>query len=302
MKAVLAIPLLFAACADDADPVVSGAHHRYVVDRITLPTINAESRELGIDLNGDATPDNQLGMVIAALTSQGFAFQPALDRAVATGSTLVLVDIQTPDLHRTEVAAIELLLGASPSPSPCATPDDPVCGHHLDGSGTFAITGDRHEPLVGSIVDDVMHAGPGDTTIQLALGGTGVATIELAHARVRVESIDEAGVARLVVGGAVTPATVAEQMIPLFQQAINEQVARDCSPAAAPPGCGCPSGTGAGAMLGLFDDSPRDCAISLEEVRDNAGTQSLTSADVFLGDNGGLVSIGVGMTAVPATF
>ena len=65
--------VLVAGCADNGDVTgpFTGTPRRYVVDSITLPARNAKSHELGADLNGDQTVDNQLGAVISTLSSWG---------------------------------------------------------------------------------------------------------------------------------------------------------------------------------------------------------------------------------------
>src|SRR4051812_35657854 len=68
----------------DAPPPPMGTF-RYVLDKERVPTTNNEARLFGLDLNGDATIDNQLGMVIATLTSQGFDIQGATTTAVDHG-------------------------------------------------------------------------------------------------------------------------------------------------------------------------------------------------------------------------
>jgi hypothetical protein len=52
---------------DDVTGPFTGTPRRYVIDAITLPANNAEARLYGLDLNGDKTVDNQLGMVISTL-------------------------------------------------------------------------------------------------------------------------------------------------------------------------------------------------------------------------------------------
>jgi hypothetical protein len=302
MKPVLVIPLVLAACTTASDPPVpSGEHHHFVVDRLVLPQNNEEARNAALDINGDGMLDNQLGMVFGTLAGQNFAIQGSVDRAIATGSILMLIDLQTPDLADSDGAGFELLLGASPSPAPCASAEDPVCGRHLDGTGTFAVAAAGPSTLAGTISDGTFVGGPGPITIQLALGGTATTPIELAGTRVRVESISEDGIADAVITGAITRQTVDERMLPVFQTALAEAFARDCSAPTQPPQCGCAIGSPGAAMMDLLDGSPRDCEVSVPELRGNSVVESITSPDVEIGDRE-MLSFGFRVSAVRASF
>jgi hypothetical protein len=71
MRSVIIFPLsLIAACAADEpvyDPADCGTPRTYQIDAVGLPTNNADAREVTLDLNGDKTVDNQLGMVAATI-------------------------------------------------------------------------------------------------------------------------------------------------------------------------------------------------------------------------------------------
>jgi hypothetical protein len=71
MRLLVSLPLL-AACASSPAPDApfTGEVHRYAIDRFDLPASNAEARQLGDDLNGDHTADNQIGQVTATLTGE----------------------------------------------------------------------------------------------------------------------------------------------------------------------------------------------------------------------------------------
>ena len=57
-------------------------------------------------------------------------------------------------------------------------------------------------------------------------------------------------------------------------------------------------------MLGIFDDNPEDCAVTLDEFRANSLVQTLFRPDVDLDGDGtnDALSIGVGITGAAATF
>ncbi|HEX7699907.1 MAG TPA: hypothetical protein VF403_04270, partial [Kofleriaceae bacterium] len=98
-----------------------GAHYHFVVNKALVPTNNNESREYGLDLNGDGTPDNQLGMVLGTLAGMGFKIQDTLDVAVNDGNIILLLDFQAKDLTSAAAAGIQLYLGdkTTAMPAPC---------------------------------------------------------------------------------------------------------------------------------------------------------------------------------------
>lgn len=70
MRSVLLLPLSLIACAADEpvyDPADCGAPRTYRIDAVELPIANSSARELSLDLDGDQSVDNQLGMVAATI-------------------------------------------------------------------------------------------------------------------------------------------------------------------------------------------------------------------------------------------
>jgi hypothetical protein len=241
-------------------------------------------------------------MVIATLAGQGYAVQPSNDRGVATGDILLLVDLQAEDLAGAEVAGVAILEGATPSPSPCDGSDDPSCRHHLDGTGSFTVrAGSPQAPaLVGPIVDGTLVSDAGALTIRIALGGPQSVDVPLVAARVKLTGITDTQVADGVLAGGVTYETITTILIPAFFDAATFALQRDCT-GATPPACGCVPGSPGATVVSLLDDSPADCALSFEEVRDDRATQSLLASDLAI-DGEQLLSFGIAITAVGATF
>jgi hypothetical protein len=106
----LALCLLLTACSlpygdDTTEPPVTGATHRYVVDAIALPHTNTEARAMGGDLNGDRTADNQLGMVISTLNSQGDVTTHGSDM-IAAGAIASSFEIIADDLTNDGLVAV----------------------------------------------------------------------------------------------------------------------------------------------------------------------------------------------------
>src|SRR5688572_21654911 len=106
----VAFSLTFVACGDDGGTVIpEGEHYQYVSKKAFVPTNNNQAREFGLDLNGDKTVDNQLGMVLGTLSTMGFDIQGTIDEAVAEGSIILLVDFQTKDFTSTSAAGLQIL-------------------------------------------------------------------------------------------------------------------------------------------------------------------------------------------------
>src|SRR6059058_5455945 len=111
LLAAALIPMSLVACggSGDSQPTPEGAHTHYVANKVFVPTSSTESREYGLDLNGDGTVDNQLGATLAALKSQGgFDIQATIDTAVNDGSIILLVDFQTKSFTSSSAAGIQV--------------------------------------------------------------------------------------------------------------------------------------------------------------------------------------------------
>jgi hypothetical protein len=284
------------------DAPVNLVAHRYVMDSQQLPTNNSEARELGLDLDSDAVIDNQLGMVVATLSGQGLDSQVTLTGAISRGEVLMLAELAV-DSFAQGPMTFTLFSGTNPQPPACNGAGDTVCRRHLDGNATFDIAMDsaRDEPLKGQLM-----GGIGTTEIvfgsRLQLQTTILAetpiTLDLLGARAKITNASATQVSGII-GGAITQNDLDTKILPAIQQSADAVVQAECN--GAPPDCACPNGTSADTFQGLFDTAPQDCAISLDEVRNNSLIQSLLAPDVMVEGQQAL-SLGVGFTAVGATF
>jgi hypothetical protein len=82
---------------DDVTGPYSGPIRRYVVDGFTLPTSSTTAREMADDLDGDRSPDNQLGMTFGSLASFKNLTTHAPDM-IASNVLASIVQIQADDL------------------------------------------------------------------------------------------------------------------------------------------------------------------------------------------------------------
>jgi hypothetical protein len=103
-----------------------------------------------------------------------------------------------------------------------------------------------------------------------------------------------------VLGGGVTTAERDAKIYPRIRDGANEAIMRDCTMLTAPPNCGCTPGSTGKSMTNLFDTAPKDCVVSLDEIKNNTLLQSLFAPDIMLEGQPALV--GIGFTAVHAGF
>jgi hypothetical protein len=278
----------------DAPPAL--ASHHYVIDKHILPVSNAQARELGLDLNDDATVDNQLGLVMATFVGQGIETQPGADRAIDRGEILTLVDLEANGFADGD-ARFALYTGENPQPSPCANGADTVCRRHLDGNGTFDVASAPDAPLVGELAGGVLLTEAGRLHVGLSLMSAPT-TYELLGARVKVTSPSDAEITSGVIAGAITQSDVDLVLIPSWALEIDAIVAADCP--GAPPTCGCAGGSQGGVYHSLYDAN-QDCSVSAQELRTNSLIMSLLAPDVTI-EGAPAISLGFGFTAKKATY
>jgi hypothetical protein len=313
------------AVGDDAGPVDSGidgpivpesTHYGYVVSKASVPTSNQQATDYGLDLGTarsgtpDGTVDNRLGEVLGVFAGMGFDIQGTVDTAVAQGSIILLVDFQTKDFTSASAAGFGVKFGANPVPAACNGATDTTCGHHLTGSASFSIAADSptDAPVAGTIVDGTFNGGPGDLSLQLALGTTQPSTLRLRNARARASAISDAGMTANI-GGALSVTDLNTQVIPAIGALITGILDRDCGTARMPPTCGCAAGSTSVTLLNLFDGdiagTVKDCNISTEEIAGNPIIKSLFSPDICGTTTctaPDALSLGIQVQTVKATF
>jgi hypothetical protein len=314
--AAAALPLIACGGDDGGTVIPEGAHTQYVAKKAYVPTNNNQAREFGLDLNKDKTVDNQLGMVLGTLSSMGFDIQGTIDKAVLEGSIILLVDFQTKDFTNSSAAGLQVLLGANPMPAACMTGETacntampPVCtgcGHHLQGTGNFTIKGAMDSLVSGKIVNGTFNGGPGNLTLQIALGDTSQAIeLNLIGARAKATGITADKMDSVILAGALSQSDLNDKVIPAIQKQIAPIITRDCPMATMPPGCGCAANSTGKTVLDLFDGditgSTKDCAVSVEEIKGNSLIQSLLAPDVTI-DGVMALSLGIKVEATKATF
>lgn len=95
------VALLVVGCSSDTGGDVTGPYsgevRRFDVDKVTLPSTTALSNQLAGDLDGDESAENQLGLIVAALTETNDTNKHVQDM-IASGSLASYVELQADSL------------------------------------------------------------------------------------------------------------------------------------------------------------------------------------------------------------
>lgn len=284
-----------------ADAPLPAATH-YVADRIYVPTTNTEARQFGLDINADGTVDNQLGMVLSTLSGMGFPIQADNAAALDHGDAITLFNVATFGYTDSPYAEATVLVGNNPLPAACSSTTDTICRHHLTGTASFGVTPTGATVMPGRFVGGTGTAGPGRATVQITFAGAAnPVLLPLIGARVKLATASATSIGSVVVGGAVTMTDVNMKVIPGMRDEFMPIIARDCTMLTSPPACGCVANSTGKTLLGLFDNNPQDCAVSVSEIQNNSLIVSLLAPDVMIEGQAAL-SFGVGYTAIGAQF
>lgn len=285
---------------DTDDVVVEGDPHPYVID-----FINTDND--GEDVDGDGTKDNQLGQVIATLESEavGIEVSSTLTAAVDDGSIILLADMTTTNFTDATGAGFTIYIGDNPGTEPCTDPEDPAtCRQHFDGSTTFDIM--AGSPTDGQVAGSFSSSGffgdDGTLNLQITLSpGADPISVHLVNAIARLQQIDETGIMEGNIAGAIPEDDINNEILPAVVDLITDLVAEDCAPDDG--GCNCTPDSGGETALGFFDGDD-DCAVTLEEIQNNALIGSLLAPETDTNADGvkDALSMGVGINAVGADF
>ena len=165
----------------------------------------------------------------------------------------------------------------------------------------FTVAADSPTDAVvgGKIVGGAFTGGPGDVTVQLALGGATPLTLNLLRARV-LATISPTGIMNATIGGLLTQAEITTELLPVIQVQANDFLTQNCTGTG--PMCGC-TGDAAKFLIGL--DTNGDCTLSTDEILAFGAVAQALSPDVCSMSSCAKadgVSIGVQVQAVKATF
>jgi hypothetical protein len=311
--AACAVTLPVGACggSEDGDPsiVPTGNHYGYVVASAKVPVSDTQVREFGQDLGSrtsaelDGRIDNALGTALSTLTALMFDIQGTIDDSVDQGSLLLLIDFQTADFNNHDAAGFRIKFGANPTPPACNGSGDTTCRQHLSGTGQFTVAADSPADalVAGKIANGTFTGGPGNMTLQIAIGSTTPIKMDLLRARVTATGISETGIMSANVGGLLLQTDLMTEVGPAIQDEVTSIIERDCTGTGT--SCGC-TGTGL-AVITALDTMPADCMVSVTELLEFPLVKQVLQPDSCSQDScstADALSFGVRVTAVKGTF
>jgi len=264
----------------------------YLVNNVLLPTTNSQASSYAIDVDGDGSPDNSLGQVLSALASQGIDFDSPMDAAVASGSIVHLVRLQSTDvfLANDPAAQATWCIGAPTATPPLFDGTDSASCTDTSGSFVAALSG-------GSFTSPspATTANPVSLDIELAAGSSAY-TLPVLNARLSFATDAAGNIQFGQINGSIPHDNIVNTFAPALAAMCNASIQGD------------PSSTTATSCKALFDTGCNgfpgfagDGQIEVCEVTENVVTQSLLAADVQVDSGGTLVdanSIGIRFTAV----
>lgn len=287
-----------------------GSNYQFVANRIVLPTITSGNQATySFDLNGDNVPENKLGAIISGLSSGlSLNVQPAVDAAVTAGQAILLFNVQSTDANlasATNVGTTVYLGNQQTSPAPKYDGTDTLTVDTAVTGGQFLgrIAGNRFSSNAPATT-----ARPVTVEINLPIASAGATLrVRLNGGHIQWRSTGTTGLMEGQVNGSLRVSELQTTVIPGVAALLNGLVAA--------------GGSTATQVLDIFDiggctgATADDGQIAVCEVATNPLLQTILAPDVQVYASNGTtyqpcrqnctndsISIGVGFTAVRATF
>jgi hypothetical protein len=291
----------------------------FVVNSLLVP---ADHTQDAIDLNGDGRPDNHLGDIINALSSQNLDVQTAINMSVGSGDVILLVSLQATDLTSANNVGMTVYLGNKQM-----NPD------FTSGMGMFTVDSSQSPAnFFGKIAsgkfssnNPVTTTHPVTVSIKLPLvQGVAPLALQLNGAHIQGD-VSASGIMNGQLNGSIKSSDVQNNIIPAVATLLTQKVAGCVGPVdlAMASGDGGMSCSTAMTIDGIFDtggctDSngtmamAKDGIITVCEVAGNSLIMNVLAPDVQIFDSSGnyapnkanamkdSISLGLGFTAVGA--
>jgi len=289
---------------------------QYVWNSLLVPM---QRSDYAMDLNGDGRVDNQFGNIVGALVGQALDPQGDATKAVMSGQSLTLVDEHADDLTTDDCAASDVEAATA-----MAAPDFSGSGHFtVDATATAGhFAGPIAASKFSSVPAPADAATPVIVTVPLPLFG-GVTKIDLVGAHVSYTRGADGKITGGQLNGAIRNADVQSKIVPSWAAAMTAEVQAN------------PSSSMSMQLLSIFDNGGKSdaacaagtcknpdnsCAVKGDnkidtcELATSGLITNLLAPDVQMFDAGGnyhpspdntmkdSMSIGLGFSAVPATF
>lgn len=264
----------------------------YLVNHVLLPTSSSEATSYAIDLDGNGSLDNNFGQVLSALAAQGLDLNGPMAAAIASGSIVHLVHLQTTDVLVANDPAAEATwcIGVPTATAPLFDgTDNPSCA---DTSGTFV------GPLSGgSFTSPSPATTPNPVSLDIELpAGAGNVTLPVLNARLSFAAGATGNLYFGQINGSIPHTDLLNAFAPAIAALCNASIQSD------------PGSNTATSCEGLFDtgctghpEYASNGQIELCEVTENTLIQALFAPDVQVDDGGTLVdanSMGIRFTAI----
>jgi hypothetical protein len=266
------------------------------MNRLLVPTTQAQSQLFALDLDGDSHPDNLFGNALALLVSlsPGLDLQSTVDQGVHAGQVVMLQTLQTNDLVNNPDASWSIFLGQQTQSPP-----------RFDGTDQFTLDASvPTDSLVnGPITSGHFTGSRGNAHVRIIVMGE---PVQLDLIGVRIEAdVSKSGCTNGRLGGGITASDFQARVLPAIAAGLNQMVASD-------KGCSAGCSNPAKILLQAFD-TDKNGSISLDELKGNMLLNAAISPDLDLLDASGKfnprqdgvkdsLSIGLGFTCVPAIF
>ncbi|HEY5948595.1 MAG TPA: hypothetical protein VIV40_24050 [Kofleriaceae bacterium] len=280
--------------------------HHYVANQFLLPMSTYPEPPYSLDLTGDGVVDNKFARMFVNLGwpygTGTFSFLTGTTRSIDSGELVDLFELATDDYATSQYATFLTLIGGDPVPAGCIDSNDTTCRRHLDGNGQFTALPTDATPLVGTIANGTFLGGPGHAVVQLTTAGSSMhIVLPIIGARAQASMPSDDGIVAGILAGGVRVVDIDLILLPALRDGFTTLVNRDCNDLTAPPQCGCTPNSDGKSVAGVFDTSPRDCVITVPELRANPDLAPLLTGDLTI-EGVAATSIGVGFTAVRAAF
>jgi len=264
----------------------------YFVDNVLLPTTSSEASSYAIDVDGNGSPDNSFGQVLAALVGTGFDLTGTMGAAVASGSIVHLVHLQSIDAaFKNDPAAQATWCIGVPTPTPPLFDgtDNASCA---DTSGTFVAALSS-----GSFTSAAPATNPNPVFLDIEIAvRTSSMTLNVQNARLSFTTNGAGDITFGQINGMIPHEDLLNTFPPTIAIACNDSIEND------------PAADFSSTCKGIFDKGcsatpsfSGDGLIEVCEVTESSLMQSLLAPDVQIVDNGSTIyfnSLGIRFTAI----
>jgi len=241
----------------------------HAVNTLNLPVTSNEATSYAIDLNGDGSPENYFGSVLATMATVGLDLLGGMAAEVAAGQIVHLIELRSTDAAFANDVAAEATWYVGE-----ATMAPPL----FDGSDTFRFDDAfAPAPYVAALTSsNFVSANPATSststnlTILIAMGST-TFSLPLQGSRLKFTAT-AGGLSQGQINGSIRKDDIDNVFVPAMASYFNELVQAD------------PKSDTAMTLLGLYDTDPTDGAISVQEVATNPLIISLLAPDVDIFD------------------